>query len=118
MKPEIERLSAIARDAAPPDLELASRPLFGGLMFYAGGRPFALVWRGGLALKLTEPDRTEFLAMPGAAPWQYAAQRSPSKSYAAVPDAMLGDREALRSWMARAAATATPVSRQRRTRII
>ena len=46
----------------------------------------------------------EFLAVEGAEPLRYKSNAPPSKSYVTVPEAMLADREALRDWIARAAA--------------
>jgi hypothetical protein len=34
-------LQATLEEAAPPDLELAFRPMFGGIMVHADGKPFA-----------------------------------------------------------------------------
>jgi TfoX/Sxy family transcriptional regulator of competence genes len=111
-----EDLQAVLQAAAPPDLELASRPMFGGIMFYARGMPFALIWQGGLALKLAGADHAEFTAIPGVEPFMPPPDRPPSKSYSTVPEAMLADREALRGWIARAAASAKPAAKSRRTK--
>jgi TfoX/Sxy family transcriptional regulator of competence genes len=110
MKSDLQPLLSLVRSAAPPDLELAFRHMFGGIMFYARGQPVALIWRNGLALKLTGDDHAEFAAIPGAAPWVYAPGKPASTSYIMAPETMLLDREALRGWIARAAAGAGPVS--------
>lgn len=34
-------LQGILTDAAPPDLDIAFRPMFGGIFAYADGKPFA-----------------------------------------------------------------------------
>ena len=101
-------LQALMQTAAPPDLELAFRPMFGGIMAYAEGRAFASLSDFGLALKLSGPDYAELLAIPGAKALQYTPDMPPSKSYVVVPDAMLADREALRAWIVRGAANLKP----------
>ena len=92
-------LQAILADAAPPDLELAFKPMFGGILAYAHGKPLASLFDGGLALKAAGPLHGELLAIPGAEPLRYAADAPPSKTYVKMPDAMLVDRDALRGWI-------------------
>lgn len=99
-----KRLRDIMTDAAPPELELAFRPMFGGIMAYAEGKAFASLSNIGMALKAKGPLFAEFLAVEGAAPLRYEPNAPPSKSYVTVPEAMLADREALRDWIGRAAA--------------
>lgn len=98
-----KQLRDIMADAAP-ELELAFRPMFGGIMAYAEGKAFASLSDMGLALKAKGPLMAEFLAADGARPLRYRPDDPPSKSYVLVPDAMLDDREALHDWIARAAA--------------
>jgi TfoX/Sxy family transcriptional regulator of competence genes len=97
-------LQAIFADAAPPDLDLSFRPMFGGIMVYADGKAFATLADVGLSLKVSGALQAEYLAAPGARPLRYAPDAPPSKSYVTVPDALLADRETLRDWIARAAA--------------
>ena len=99
-----KRLRDIMADAAPPELELAFRPMFGGIMAYAEGKAFATLSDAGMALKAKGPLMAEFLATDGAQPLRYRPEDPPSKSYVLVPDEMLDDRDALQDWMARAAA--------------
>ena len=98
------RLRDIMAEAAPPELELAFRPMFGGIMAYAEGKAFASISDMGLALNAKGPLMAEFLAAEGARPLRYRPEDPPSKSYVLVPDAMLDDRDALHDWIARAAA--------------
>jgi TfoX/Sxy family transcriptional regulator of competence genes len=109
-------LETVFRDAAPPDLELLFRPMFGGIMAYANGKPLASLSDAGLALKAPPALMAEFLAAPGAAPLRYEPDAPPSKSYVVVPKAMLGERDELRAWIVKAVAglAATPVKRARR----
>ena len=101
-------LQAVLSRAAPPDLELSFRPMFGGIMGYAGGRVFASLSDVGLALKLSGAERDAFLALPGAKPLQYEPGAPVSKSYVVAPAALLADPDALRPWIARSAAALRP----------
>ena len=108
-----KQLQAVMQSAAA-DLELAFRPMFGGIMAYATGRAFASLSDMGLALKLAEPHRSELLAVEGAAALRYAADQPPSKTYVVVPDAMLAAPERLRSWIDRSIAGPHKSPKQRR----
>jgi len=101
-------LQEILTRAAPPDLELAFRPMFGGIMGYADGKAFASLSNVGLALKLAGADRDALLATPGAEPLRYAPDQPPSKSYVVVPGAMLAEPGQLRPWIVRSAAGLAP----------
>ena len=97
-------LQAILAEAAPPDLELTFRPMFGGIMGYAEGKVFASLSNVGLALKLAGSDREALLAEPGARPLRYEPDQPPSKSYVVAPEAMLSQPDVLRRWIVRSAA--------------
>lgn len=97
-------LQAIYVGAAPPDLELAFKPMFGGIMGYAEGKVFASLSDVGLALKLAGADREDLLAIAGSKPLQYEPDQPPSKSYVVVPEAMLSDGASLRTWISRCCA--------------
>jgi len=101
-------LQTALQSAAPPDLDLAFKPMFGGIIAYADGKAFASLSNVGLALKLSGDDYTELLATPGARALQYTPDMPPSKSYVVIPDAWLGDRGALRPWIVRGAANLKP----------
>ena len=101
-------LQEIMTRATPPDLELAFRPMFGGIMGYAGGKPFASLSNIGLALKLAGADRDALLAIPGAQPLRYAPDQPPSKSYVVVPGAVLSEPGQLRPWIVRSVAGLVP----------
>ncbi|MDE1147799.1 MAG: TfoX/Sxy family protein [Azospirillaceae bacterium] len=92
---------------ATPDLELAFKPMFGGIMAYAGAKPFASLSDVGLALKLAGADHAALLALPGAKALQYDPSQPVSKTYVVVPDAMLDEAPALRDWIIRAADAVT-----------
>ncbi len=98
--PDPKALQSIMQQAAP-DLELAFRPMFGGILAYAGGKPCASLSDMGLALKLAGPAQDELLAMPGAERLRYAADQPLSKTYVVVPPALLADPARLRAWIDR-----------------
>jgi TfoX/Sxy family transcriptional regulator of competence genes len=108
-------LQAVLADAAPPDLELMFKPMFGGVLAYAYGKPLASLSDVGLALKASGALNAEFLSVPGAIPLRYEPDAPPSKTYVVVPETMLGDREALRAWIVKAAAdlAAAPAKKKR-----
>ena len=98
-----KQLQKILQAAAPPDLELTFRPMFGGILAYVEGKAFASLFDGGLGLKLAGDDHAALLALPGAKPLQYEPNAPPSKTYVVVPDSLLDDPAALRPWIVRGA---------------
>ena len=92
--------------AAPPDIELRFKPMFGGIGAYADGRMCMSLSDVGLALKLSDEDHARLLKLKGAKPLRYEPNSPPSKSYVVVPTAMLTDRKLLREWIGRSAAFA------------
>ena len=100
--------------ASPPDLELGFRPMFGGVFGYVGGQAFASLSNVGLALKMTGADHAALSEVPGVKPLRYEPGDPPSKSYLLLPDAVLSDRDSLRSWMARSAAGLKPATKKPR----
>ncbi len=103
-------LQTTLEKAAPPDLELAFRPMFGGIMGYAAGKVFASLSDMGLALKLSGDDRAALLAVGGAKPLQYEPDQPPSKSYVVVPEGMLTQPEDLRTWIVRSTTGLAPAA--------
>jgi TfoX/Sxy family transcriptional regulator of competence genes len=101
MSHDPKSLQAILEAAAPPDLELRFKAMFGGILAYAEEKPFASMFDGGLAFKLTGEDHAALLAVPGAKALRYDPSQPLSKTYVVVPDEMLGDRDALRAWVVR-----------------
>jgi TfoX/Sxy family transcriptional regulator of competence genes len=90
--------------AAPRDIALLSKPMFGGIGVYADGRMFCSLSNVGLALKLGDDDRAALLKVKGARPLQYEPDMPPSKTYVVVPAAMLKERKVLEEWIGRSAA--------------
>ena len=87
--------------AAPSELELSFRPMFGGIMGHAHGRPFASLSNVGLAFKLTGADHAAAMALPGACPLRYEPDSPPSRSYVLMPDQVLDDPAQLAAWAER-----------------
>lgn len=87
--------------AAPSELELSFRPMFGGIMGYAHGRPFASLSNMGLAFKLAGADHVAALALLGARPLRYEPDSPPSRSYVLMPDQVLDDPAQLAAWAER-----------------
>lgn len=108
MEHDPKRLQAVLQRAAPPDLPVSFRPMFGGIMGYADGRPFASLSNVGLALKLSGTDHAELLAEEGAAALRYGPDQPASRSYVVVPLPTLSDHGVLRSWIMRSAANLPP----------
>jgi TfoX/Sxy family transcriptional regulator of competence genes len=104
MSHDPKALQQLLTAAAPPDLALAFKPMFGGILAYLDGKAFASLSDMGLALKAGPALMAALLAEPGARPLRYRPDDPPSKSYVLAPEAMLTDRDALRGWIARAAA--------------
>ncbi len=104
MPHEPAKLQKHMEDAAPAEIELRFRPMFGGIGGYADGRMFVSLSDIGLALKLGEPERGALLKLKGAKPLQYEPHMPPSKSYVVVPADMHEDRKTLKQWISRSAA--------------
>ena len=105
MSHDPKALQAVLEAAAPPDLELRFKAMFGGIMAYANEKPFASLSDVGLAFKLeTAADHAALMAVPGAKALQYDASQPISKTYVVVPKGMLTDEAELRAWAVRAVA--------------
>lgn len=94
-------LQPILAGAAPPEVDVTFRPMFGGLFAYADGKPFASLSNVGLALKFSGSEFDTMLALPGAAPLRYEQDQPASKSYVVVPEPMLSEPDELRAWVLR-----------------
>jgi TfoX/Sxy family transcriptional regulator of competence genes len=111
---EPKALQAIMQAASPPDLDLAFRAMFGGIMGYANGQAFASLSDVGLALKMRGADYTALSALPGVQPLRYEPDAPASKTYLVLPDAVLSDHDGLRTWIARSAAGLKPAVKKAR----
>ncbi len=96
-----KELQVILDRAAGPGVPLTAKPMFGGIGYYADGRIFAIIWDGGIMLKLVGGDHAAFAAA-GGKPVKFVPDKPPSKTYIRVPDAMVDDMRALSGWAGRA----------------
>ena len=94
--------------ATAPDLPLTFKKMFGGIIAYADGKPFASLSDIGLGLKCAGATHAALLALPGAARLRYEPDAPESKTYVVVPEEMLRDTATLRAWLTRCAAEAIP----------
>lgn len=104
MSHDPKALQAVLEATVPPDMDLAFKAMFGGIMAYAGGKPFCSLSDVGLALKMEDAAARQDLLAAGAKPLQYDASQPVSKTYAVVPEAMLKDKDILRGWVRRSVA--------------
>jgi TfoX/Sxy family transcriptional regulator of competence genes len=98
-------LQRVLQAAAPSEIDLQFKSMFGGIGVYADGRMFCSLSDIGLALKFDGEEHAAFLKVKGAKPLQYEAEAPPSKSYIVVPAGVLKERTALRAWIARSVAS-------------
>jgi TfoX/Sxy family transcriptional regulator of competence genes len=82
----------------PEDVRVQRKSMFGMPAAFTGGNMFAGLYESLMTLRLPAEKRTEFLALPGALPFAPMLGRV-MKEYAVVPEAMLGDRKMLASWV-------------------
>lgn len=80
------------------------RPMFGCACYWTGGHMVAFVHQEDVVVRLSEAERKEILAMPGA--HVFRPMGRPMHEYVALPPSMLPDREAVTSWLERALAYA------------
>lgn len=84
---------------------ITSRPMFGGLTFFAEGRAFALADDGAIYFKVDDSNRPDFVAA-GKGPFLPFGDPDKPMQYYELPEEVLEDPEALAQWMAKAIAVA------------
>lgn len=84
---------------------VTTRPMFGGLTFFAEGRAFALVAHEVLYFKVDDSNRPDFLAA-GKGPFLPFGDPEKPMQYYELPEEVLEDTEQLAVWMAKAIAVA------------
>ena len=82
-----------------PGAEL--RKMFGYPCAFVNGQMFAGLHQENLFLRLPAPDREEFLALPGATPFEPMPGR-PMREYVVVPPEMVAATSALSPWLEKA----------------
>ena len=86
-------------------LPVTSRPMFGGLCFFAEGRAFALVAGDTLYFKVDDSNRPDFVAA-GMGPFLPFGDPDKPMQYYQLPEEVLEDPDQLGPWMAKAIAVA------------
>ena len=109
-----KRLEAIVLLAAPDPNAISFRAMFGGVMAYANGKPFASLSNVGLAIKLDQTYYDALLRERDARPLQYEPTSPPSRLYVLVPDAMLNEATRLSVWLVHSIRFASKLPRKRR----
>ncbi|HEX4802094.1 MAG TPA: TfoX/Sxy family protein [Myxococcaceae bacterium] len=85
----------------PPDPRVERRQMFGYPAAFAGGNLFMSLFEESMIFRLAEPQRAKLLSVPGSRLFEPMPGR-PMREYVVLPDAMVGDAEAVRRWAARA----------------
>ena len=76
--------------------------MFGGVAAKVNGNIFAGLFGRSTMLALPEPDRTEALALDGAGPFDPMGDGRARSQKVMLPERMMRDPKALRSWIGRA----------------
>jgi DNA transformation protein len=84
---------------------VTTRPMFGGLTFFAEGRAFALVAEDTLYFKVDDSNRPDFMAA-GMGPFLPFGDPDKPMQYYQLPEEVLEDAELLGLWMTKAIAVA------------
>lgn len=84
---------------------ITTRPMFGGLTFFAEGRAFALADDGVIYFKVDDSNRPDFVAA-GKGPFLPFGDPDKPMQYYELPEEVLEDPDALAAWMAKAIAVA------------
>jgi TfoX/Sxy family transcriptional regulator of competence genes len=96
-----ESLVALFDVVAPRDQPVQRRLMFGYPAVFVNGNMFAGLHEERLVIRLPDAERAEFMALPGAVPFEPMPGR-PMKEYVVAPAALLGNPEGLRAWLDRA----------------
>jgi TfoX/Sxy family transcriptional regulator of competence genes len=94
-----ELLARLQHIAPALPFPLTSRPMFGGTMAYADGRPFASLSSAGLAVKLPAGDQRRLLDERGGRRLRHAPDQPGSKQYIVLPRRIVDDDDALAEWV-------------------
>jgi TfoX/Sxy family transcriptional regulator of competence genes len=93
----VERFTSMTADL--PLVE--RRQMFGYPCLFVGGNMVTGLHEARWFVRLGDPERTELLAETGAGPFEVMPGRA-MPGYAVLPDAVIADDSALRSWVERA----------------
>lgn len=94
--------------------EVTTRPMMGGFIGYADGKPFVSLSTGGFGVKLLPDDQERLLTRKGAERMRHLPDQPPSKTYVAFSRDDLDNDSVMIEWLSIAAASApTPKPRKR-----
>ncbi len=96
---------AFVQESFSAVLAVTTRPMFGGLTFFHGGRAFALVAGDRVYLKVDDGNRGDFEAA-GMGPFLPFGDPAKPMGYWELPADLLEDPEALAPWVRKAVAAA------------
>ena len=88
--------------ALPKDDRVETMAMFGGVAAKVNGHIFAGLFGRSTMLALPEPDRTAALALDGARPFDPMGDGRARSQKVMLPERMMRDPKALRSWIGRA----------------
>lgn len=94
---------------------ITTRPMFGGLTFFAEGRAFALADDGVVYFKVDDTNRGDFEAA-GMGPFLPFGDPARPMQYYELPAEVLEDPERLAGWMAKAIAVAARAKSKSKSR--
>ena len=101
----LERIETIDRRLL---FDWSSRPMFGGAMVHADGKPVASLSDAGFAIKLPPGLQVDLLTVEGTRRLRYGPDKPESKSYIVLPDHVVADDAALADWLNTAADHVVP----------
>jgi TfoX/Sxy family transcriptional regulator of competence genes len=104
--------------ALPKDQRVETMKMFGGVAARVNGHIFAGLFGRSTMVLLAEPDRRKALALEGASPFDPMGDGRARSDKVMLPERMMEDPVALRSWIARAfdAAAALPKKETKETK--
>src|SRR2546421_3768723 len=82
----------------PADPRIAVRPMFGNLAGFVNGNMFTGIFGSSVFVRLSEEDRAELLAVPGAALFAPMEGRA-MKEYVTLPEEWREEPERARAWL-------------------
>ena len=88
--------------ALPKDARVETMKMFGGVAAKVNGHIFAGLFGRSTMLALPEPERAAALALDGAAPFDPMGDGRARSQKVMLPERMMRDPKALRSWIGRA----------------
>jgi len=95
---------------------VTTRPMFGGMTFFAEGRAFALVAEDTLYFKADDSNRPDFVAA-GMGPFLPFGDPDKPMQYYQLPEEVLEDSDQLAVWMAKAIAVAMKVKPKAKSKV-